>query len=100
MYRRAWEEPGAMRAMLDWYRALFRVRPRPARNRRIAPPTLVIWGDRDAYLATDIARRSVDLCDNGRLHVIEGGTHWIHIEEAERVNQLILSFLDDAGAHS
>jgi pimeloyl-ACP methyl ester carboxylesterase len=94
VYRRAWEQPGAMRAMLDWYRAAFRVRARPARYRRISPPTLVLWGERDAFVGIDVARRSVDLCDDGQLQIIEGGTHWIHIEEPERVNQLMLSFLN------
>jgi epoxide hydrolase 4 len=97
VYRRAWEEPGAMRAMLDWYRAAFRVRARPARNRRVAPPTLVVWGARDAFVGVEAAKRSVARCEQGRLVVIEEGTHWVHIEDSERVNAMMLSFLETGG---
>ena len=98
VYRRSWEEPGAMRAMLDWYRAAFRVRSRPTRNRLVTPPTLVVWGAQDAFVGMEAARRSVARCEHGRLVVLEEGTHWIHIEEAERVNSLMLSFLDRVDA--
>jgi pimeloyl-ACP methyl ester carboxylesterase len=93
IYRRAWEQPGAMRAMLDWYRAAFRLRARPSRHRRVSPPTLVVWGAHDAFVGLDAAKESVALCDDGAIHVIDEGTHWIHIEEPLRLNELMLSFL-------
>ena len=66
------------------------------------PPTLVVWGAKDAFVGVEAARRSVARCQEGRLVVIEEGTHWIHIEEADRVNSLMLSFLDrvDAGGET
>ena len=39
-YRRAWSEPGAIRAMINWYRALVRHRPGPPPDPRVHPPTL------------------------------------------------------------
>jgi epoxide hydrolase 4 len=98
IYRRSWEEPGAMRAMLDWYRAAFRVRARPARHSRVLPPTLVLWGARDPFVGIEAAKRSVALCEQGRLVVLDEGTHWIHIEESERVNAMMLSFLESGSA--
>ncbi|MHB9363715.1 alpha/beta hydrolase [Mesorhizobium sp. LNJC403B00] len=41
-YRQAWERPGALTGMLNWYRAL---RFRPSLKERITTPTLVLWGD-------------------------------------------------------
>jgi pimeloyl-ACP methyl ester carboxylesterase len=97
VYRRSWEEPGAMRAMLTWYRAALRLRARPARNPRVLPPTLVVWGARDAFVGITAAQRSLARCERGRLVVIDEGTHWIHSEDSERVNALMLSFLEGGG---
>ncbi len=89
-YRSAWAQPGALTAMVNWYRAALR-RP-PTRNtaRRITVPTLLIWGARDRFLKREMAQPSIDLCDRGRLVFFENATHWVQHEEAERVNELIL----------
>jgi epoxide hydrolase 4 len=49
-YRRDWRRPGALRAMLDWYRAALRHGARGGGRPRIRVPTLVLWGERDAFL--------------------------------------------------
>jgi hypothetical protein len=36
---------------------------------------------------------SIDFCDDGRLAFFEEATHWVQHEEAERVNELIDTFL-------
>ena len=77
--------------MLNYYRALRR--RRPAEPARIRPPTLVLWGERDAALERHVARDAVGLCDSGRLLVIPGTTHWLHLEEPERVTPEIGGFL-------
>jgi pimeloyl-ACP methyl ester carboxylesterase len=48
-YVEAWEQPGAASASVNYYRAA--VRRRGAHFVPIAAPTLVLWGDRDRYLA-------------------------------------------------
>lgn len=40
----------------------------------------------------EMARPSIDQCDDGHLVVIERATHWVQHEEAERVNALIEAF--------
>ena len=92
-YRRAWSEPGAFRSMIHWYRAAMRARPRTPADARIRVPTLLIWGTRDRFLGPELARPSTDLCDDGRLEFIEGASHWVQHEEADRVNRLLLDFL-------
>jgi pimeloyl-ACP methyl ester carboxylesterase len=62
-------------------------------NPRIRVPTLLIWGTQDRYLGREMAQPSIDLCDDGRLVFIEGATHWVQHEEADRVNSLIDGFL-------
>lgn len=97
-YRRAWSQPNAYRSMLNWYRAIMQRPPTPPANPRISVPTLLIWGAQDRFLGRELAQPSIDLCDDGRLVFIEEATHWVQHEEADRVNELIGSFLRD-GAH-
>lgn len=91
-YRRAWNRPSAFRSMLNWYRAAGRERPRP-RARRVTVPTLVVWGAHDQFLKRSMARPSVDLCDDGRLVMLENATHWVQHEEPARVADELNEFL-------
>jgi pimeloyl-ACP methyl ester carboxylesterase len=92
-YRRAWSEPGAIGAMIHWYRALIRHPPRPPRDPRVHISTLLIWGPEDRFLAREVAEASLAFCDQGRLEWIKGATHWVQREEPERVNRLLIDFL-------
>ncbi len=93
-YVEAWAHPGSLTAMLNYYRALRR--PRPKAPTRIAPPTLVLWGEDDAFLGRHVAERALEHCDDGQLVVIEDATHWLHHEEPEQVSAEVLSFLGPA----
>jgi len=92
-YRRAWSEPGAYTAMLNWYRALRFKPPTLPRQGRIPVPTLLVWGARDVFLGREMAAPSIALCKQGELELIEEATHWVHNEEPDRVNQRIVAFL-------
>jgi len=93
LYRQAWWRKDAFTSMLNWYRAAVRHPLRFPDDVRIHVPTLVIWGAQDRFLSRKMAQPSVDLCDEGRLVMIEEATHWVQHEEAERVNELLLRFL-------
>lgn len=92
-YREAWSQPGAMTAMLNWYRALVRYMPQPAPNPRVTVPTLLLWGANDVALSRKMAQSSIDLCDEGGLVLFENATHWVQHEEPHLVNGLTHSFL-------
>lgn len=91
-YRAAWARPGALTAMLNWYRALPRRAAPPTRG-RIRVPVRVVWGDRDPFLETGLAEAGLALCDRGELIRVPGATHWVQHEEPEQVNRLLLEFL-------
>jgi pimeloyl-ACP methyl ester carboxylesterase len=91
-YRRAWSEPGAITAMVHWYRAALRHRPPPA-DPQVHVPALIIWGVRDVFLLRGNAEASAALCDDVRIVWFEEATHWIQHEEADRVNPLLVDFL-------
>ena len=91
-YREAWAQPGALTAILNWYRAL-PLHPRAFRAERITVPVRVIWGDRDPGLQTGLAEASLALSERGEVFHLADATHWVHHEKPDEVNRLIVEFL-------
>ena len=67
-YRAAWRQPGALTAMLDWYRALFVDDPATPASGSLDAPGLVVWGDRDEFAVPRLADESAALFANARTH--------------------------------
>jgi len=83
-----WARPGALTAMLNYYRALRRKsRREPA---RVTPRTLVIWGGRDRFLSRAAYDASLAMCDDGVGLWLEEATHWLHLEQPQHVADAIL----------
>ena len=99
-YERAFAIPGVATAALNYYRAAFRegLRGRgTGEGRRIATPTLVIWGDADFALGPELVDGMAPYF-SGPLeirHVPDCG-HWVPEERPELVNRLVLDFLTSA----
>jgi pimeloyl-ACP methyl ester carboxylesterase len=91
-YRRAWRQPGAMTAMLNWYRAAGRYGLDP-RVDRVDVETLVLWGARDQFLERSMAHDSVDYCVDGRVRIYWDATHWLHHEQPGAVADAVCAFL-------
>jgi pimeloyl-ACP methyl ester carboxylesterase len=91
-YRAAWARPGALTAMLNWYRALPRFAG-PSPSGRIRVPVRVVWGDRDPFLDRGLVEAGLALCDRGEAFHLPEATHWVQHEEPERVNRLLVEFL-------
>lgn len=101
-FKEAWSQPGALTGGMNWYRAMFRQAASMGREAftrkfqvRVTVPTLILWGDRDAYLEPYLADRSLDWVENGKLVHFPEATHWIQHEEPERVNNRLIDFLRD-----
>jgi len=92
-YREAWTQPGAVTAMINWYRAMGRYRPRPPRK-RVSVPTLVMWGRQDEFLESAMAEESLDHCDSGQLETFPSATHWVLHERPEETAEALLAHLD------
>lgn len=92
-YRRAWSEPGAPTAMINWYRAMVRHRDRPPCD-RVQAPTLVVWGEDDQALVPEMAPMSVDYCEDGTLARFPSASHWLVHEHPDRVSELLLEHLE------
>jgi pimeloyl-ACP methyl ester carboxylesterase len=94
-YVEAWSRPGALTAMLNYYRAVFRDTPGRALA-RIGPveaPTLVIWGQRDRALGPELAEPDrADVPNLERVVRLPEASHWVQHDERERVNELLVDF--------
>src|SRR5204863_33845 len=91
----AWSQPGAAAGMINYYRASVRQSQKEAaaKLRPISAPTLVIWGERDSYLGSDLAEPERDDVPNlDRVERLPDASHWVHHDAAERVNQLLIDF--------
>ncbi len=89
-YRAAWQQPGAITGMINWYRATFRLMGKTTGSTRILPPTLILWGKQDPHLSYEMAGLSLDLCEEGRLVTFEDATHWVLHDKAEEVSRLLI----------
>ncbi len=92
-YVEAWRQPGALRGMLNWYRALVRDPIVLDLSRKIMVPVLMLWGEQDRFLLTDMAEPSIEMCEHGRLIRMPEVSHWLQHEAPEEVNRLIHDFL-------
>lgn len=92
LLRAAWSRPGALAAMLNYYRALLR-RPERSYARRVQAPTLLVWGLRDPTEGRIFADLSLELCDNARVLWLPSARHWPQREDPDAVNAALLEFL-------
>ena len=93
-YKEALAQPGAVPAMLNYYRAARRV-PRP-KTCTVEAPTLVIWGDRDAALNIENSQGLEKYVTHVRVEHIPDASHWVLADAPERVNELMIPFLKGA----
>jgi pimeloyl-ACP methyl ester carboxylesterase len=98
-YVEAWSQPGAATGMINYYRASVRQSPKHAEAQLLplSAPTLVIWGQRDRYLGEELAEPDHDDVPNlDRVERLADASHWVHHDEADRVNQLLIDFFAPA----
>ncbi len=89
-YKKAWGQPGAIRAMINWYRAALRFSDpqREPKSWKTTVPVLLIWGEEDRFLSKEMAKPSLEYCEQGRLVSLPGVSHWVQHEEPARVVEL------------
>jgi pimeloyl-ACP methyl ester carboxylesterase len=89
--------PGALTAGLNWYRANLA----PARELgtgpsapAVAAPALGLWSSGDNYLTEDRMVKSAEhVSGPWRYERIEDASHWLQLDQPERVNELLTAFL-------
>ena len=101
-----WARPGALTAMINWYRASRIEVPKPGERAkpplwtrapfpRVSMPTLVVWGMKDAALLPVQLEGLEELVEDLRVERIGDAGHFVTWERPEAVTRAIRGFLDE-----
>lgn len=96
-YRRNALVPGAMTAMLNYYRANVASLADDAASPVIEVPTLMIWGEADTALGLELTEGYEPYVADFTLERLPGVSHWVQQEAPEAVNARLLAWLDRRG---
>ena len=94
-FRRNALEPGALTAMVNYYRAAVRagekaMNPEPG---TVDVPTLMIWGEEDTALGKATTLGTDKYVSDLTLRYLPGVSHWVQQEAPETVNAMIEAWL-------
>ncbi len=100
----AWAQPGALHAMLNWYRAMSfdaalasesvaTVPDLGGASGKVEAPTLVIWGEQDGSFPVACLNQLEDWVPKLTVHREPNGGHWLVREQPALVAELITHFL-------
>lgn len=95
-YKYYFSQQGALTPPINFYRAAVGWRRKDKEEKsgfRIKVPTLVIWGEKDKYLISELATGCARYIDNYTLRIIKDASHWVHLDHSEEVNKHMRSFL-------
>ena len=96
VYREAALRPGAMRSMINYYRAALRGGRRSASEQLpvIETPTLLIWGLEDVALSKETTDGTDEHVVDLTMRFLPDVSHWVQQEAPETVNAMLLAWLD------
>lgn len=90
-------EPGALTASLGWYRANAHPRSLVGEPPQLPPvtcPVMGVWSSGDVALTEKQMVGSENYVDGPwRYERIDGASHWMQVDDPDRVNALLLDFL-------
>jgi len=97
-YVKTLSEPGALTPALNWYRANLPVQALFGRTGgpqlpMVKADTLGIWSAGDLYLTEEAMTRSEQRVQGRWRYEQLGGSHWVPIDQPDRLNRLLLEFL-------
>jgi pimeloyl-ACP methyl ester carboxylesterase len=95
VYQDSAAQPGALTAMVNYYRALLRgVRANRRRGTpQIKVPTLMLWGEADAALGKELTYGTDRYVSDLTLRYLPNVSHWVQQEAPETVNQMLQAWL-------
>ncbi|HIG44447.1 MAG: alpha/beta hydrolase [bacterium] len=95
VYRNNANQPGALTAMINYYRSLIRSGRKFARQPLpiIETPTLMIWGEDDVALTKESTYGTDKYVADFSIRYLPRVSHWVQQEAPEAVNAMIQAFL-------
>lgn len=98
IYRRAAARPGAVQAMLDYYRALFKYHDSVDLGEgRVTAPTLMIWGEQDVALNIHCLDGTGKWVPDLEIVRLPQASHWVQQDAPDAVNAALADWLDRRG---
>ncbi|HEY2736344.1 MAG TPA: alpha/beta hydrolase [Polyangiales bacterium] len=88
-------QPGALTAMLNYYRAmpLAFLKLDRSRLQKIETKTLLLWGEEDDVLLKSLTLGTERYVDDLTVKLIANASHWVQEEAPDQVNQMIRAWL-------
>ena len=96
-YRKTALLPGAMTAMINYYRAAFRNRNGAEALTNpplLETPTLMIWGEEDSALGRELTYGTENLVKDFTIRYLPQVSHWVQQEAPEAVNAMIRAWIE------
>jgi pimeloyl-ACP methyl ester carboxylesterase len=93
VYRRYALIPGAMTAMINYYRANLGKLADAATTAPIEIPTLMMWGEADRFLGPETLEASLPFARDLTVERLPGVSHWVQQEAPEAVNAALRTWL-------
>lgn len=97
VYRRAARKPGALRAMVNYYRGLVRGGGARRMNRlgypTIETPTLMIWGEQDVALGKELTYGTERRVKELTIRYLPNASHWVQQDDPETVNSMLRAWV-------
>ncbi len=94
-FRAAAAQPGALTAMLNYYRANLSGLTGDRQWDVLETPTLLIWGEEDAALGKELTYGTKDYVREFYLRYIPRCSHWVQQEQPALVNRYLWAFFND-----
>ncbi|MFN3237021.1 MAG: alpha/beta fold hydrolase [Pseudomonadales bacterium] len=95
VYRRNADQPGALTAMVNYYRALLKFRKTTPVEAipKIEVPTLMLWGEDDVALTKESTYGTEEFVNDLTIRYLPRVSHWVQQEAPEACNAMIEAFL-------
>ncbi len=91
-YKFYFSQPGAVTAMINYYRNAFKNRA-ATKEATVTSPTLVIWGEDDRALVSDNLKGLSQYVEDLQVMRLPGISHWVQQEDFNSVNRAIMDFV-------
>eukprot|EP00071_Canis_lupus_P021178 XP_013970318.1 epoxide hydrolase 4 [Canis lupus familiaris] len=93
-YIYVFSQPGALSGPINHYRNIFSCLP--LKHHMVTIPTLLLWGEKDAFMEVEMAEVTKIYVKNYfRLTILSEVSHWLQQEQPDIVNKLIWTFLKE-----
>ncbi|XP_051855966.1 epoxide hydrolase 4 [Antechinus flavipes] len=93
-YVYVFSQPGALTGPINHFRNIFSCLP--LKYHKVTTPTLLLWGERDAFMDVEMAEVTrIYVKSHFRLTILSEASHWLQQDQPDIVNKLIWTFLKE-----